>query len=62
MSDGDAGAIRLELELQPETATRRWHAVVRGADGVRVEFDTPLALARHLASWNEPNNDQRGLR
>lgn len=61
MSD-DAGVIRLELELQPETATHRWHAVVRGADGLCAEFDTPLALARHLASWNEPTSDQRGLR
>jgi hypothetical protein len=62
MSDGASGVIRLELELQPETATHRWHAVVRGADGRSVEFDTPLALARHLASWNERTGEQRGLR
>jgi hypothetical protein len=62
MSDDVTGVIRLELELQPETATHRWHAVLQGTDGVRLEFDTPLALARHLASWNEPTNDQRGLR
>lgn len=58
----DTGVIRLELELQPETAMHRWHAVVRGADGRCVEFDTPLALARHLASWNESPSEPRGLR
>jgi hypothetical protein len=62
MGDGVSGLIRLELEVQPETATRRWHAVVRHDDGRRLEFDTPLALARHLASWNEPSSEQRGLR
>jgi hypothetical protein len=62
MSDRDAGVIRVELELQPQTATRRWHAVVRSADGGCIEFDTPLALARHLASWNETSSEQRGLR
>jgi hypothetical protein len=62
MSDRNAGVIRLQLELQPQTADRRWHAVVRSEDGRCFEFDTPLALARHLASWNETSSDQRGLR
>jgi hypothetical protein len=62
MSNCEPGVIRLELDLQPQTATHRWHVVVRSADGGCVEFDTPLALARHLASWNEASSDQRGLR
>ena len=25
--------VRLQIELRPETATQRWHAVVRDSDG-----------------------------
>jgi hypothetical protein len=55
-------SICFELELQPETATHRWHAVVRELEGGRlIEFDSPLELVRHLSSWNESRN-KRGLR
>ena len=57
-----AAPICFELELQPETATQRWHAVVRGPEHGRfTEFDSPLELVRLLSSWNDPRN-KRGLR
>jgi hypothetical protein len=55
--------VRLQIELQPETATRRWHAVVRTADGRAVfESDSPLELVRHLARWSRPDPRTPGLR
>jgi len=63
MSDSAPYPIRLEVELQPETAEQPWHAVVRTGDGVQqLEFDSPLALVRHLASFNDPSTRRRGLR
>jgi hypothetical protein len=53
--------VRLQIELRPETATQRWHAVVRDSDGRPVfEADTPLDLVRHLARWTLPR--AHGLR
>lgn len=64
--DGDgaeAAPVRFEIELQPETATRRWHAVVRTPDGhTAFESDSPLELVRHLASWGHPYHRPQGLR
>lgn len=56
--------IHFELDVQPQTAILPWHAVLRRAGGdERVEFDSPLALARHLAQFLAPeSNPQRGLR
>ncbi len=55
--------VRLQIELQPETATQRWHAVVRDSDG-RTTFvsDSPLALVRHLAQWSCHEPHAHGLR
>lgn len=47
--------VRLQIELQPETATQRWHAVVRDGDGrFAFEAGTPLELVRRLAQWSLP--------
>jgi hypothetical protein len=55
--------VRLQIELQPETATRRWHAVVRTADGrTAFESDSPLELVRHLAQWSRQDHRPHGLR
>jgi hypothetical protein len=57
-----AAPLRYTLELQPETAAQPWRAVLRPA-GAGVDpaapddalvFDTPLALARHLAQFMAP--------
>jgi len=55
--------IHYELDVQPQTAARAWHAVLRRADGESAEFDSPLALARHLAQFlvDDPR-PRRGLR
>lgn len=56
-----APCVRLQIELQPETATQRWHAVVRDSEGrLAFEADTPLDLVRHLAHWSLPH--AHGLR
>jgi hypothetical protein len=53
--------VRLQIELRPETATQRWHAVVRDSEGRLVfEADAPLELVRHLAQWTLPH--AHGLR
>jgi hypothetical protein len=53
--------VRLQIELQPESATQRWHAVVRDGDGrLAFEADTPLELVRRLAQWSLPR--AQGLR
>ena len=59
----DPTRVRLLIELQPETATQRWHAVVRDADG-RLAFKSgsPLELVRHLARWTRPDGRAHGLR
>jgi hypothetical protein len=56
--------LHYELDVQPQTAARAWHAVLRPAGGEEcVEFDSPLALARHLAQFLTPNpQPRRGLR
>ncbi len=56
--------LHYELDVQPQTAARAWHAVLRRAGGEEcVEFDSPLALARHLAQFLIPNpQPRRGLR
>jgi hypothetical protein len=57
----DPARVRLQIELQPETTSQRWHAVVRDSDGrLAFEADTPLELVRHLAQWTLPN--AHGLR
>jgi hypothetical protein len=57
----DPACVRLQIELQPESATQRWHAVVRDSDGrLAFEADTPLELVRHLAQWTLPH--AHGLR
>ncbi len=53
--------VRLQIELRPESATQRWHAVVRDGDGhLAFEADTPLELVRQLAQWSLPR--AQGLR
>lgn len=57
------------LELQPETAAQPWRAVLRPARAAvdpraaedALVFDTPLALARHLAQFLAPPR-RSGLR
>jgi hypothetical protein len=57
-----AAPLHYTLELQPETAASPWRAVLRpagvGVDPVAADdalvFDTPLALARHLAQFLVP--------
>jgi hypothetical protein len=57
-----AAPLRYTLELQPETAAQPWRAVLRpagaGVDPAAADdalvFDTPLALARHLAQFMAP--------
>jgi hypothetical protein len=57
----DAARVRLQIELQPESPTQRWHAVVRDSEGrLAFEADTPLELVRHLAQWSLPH--AHGLR
>ena len=56
--------IHYELYVQPQTAICAWHAVLRRAGGEEcAEFDSPLALARHLAQFlvSDPQ-PRRGLR
>jgi hypothetical protein len=41
---------RFELEVQPEGPDSSWHACLRRRGSTeRAEFDSPLALLRHLA-------------
>lgn len=55
--------VRLQIELQPETATQRWHAVVRDSDGhTTFESHSPLELVRHLAQWSRQDPLAHGLR
>ncbi len=57
-----AATLHYTLELQPETAAQPWRAVLRpagaGVDPAAADdalvFDTPLALARHLAQFLAP--------
>lgn len=39
-----------QLEVQPETPLRPWHATLRSEHHRPLEFETPLELARHLAN------------
>ncbi|WP_157202569.1 hypothetical protein [Calidithermus chliarophilus] len=40
----------LRLRIRPETAEQPWHATLEDREGSgRLEFDSPLELARHLA-------------
>jgi hypothetical protein len=43
-------------------AGQPWQAELRGQDGVRTVFTTPLELLRHLADIAGPRDDQGGLR
>lgn len=55
-----AARLHYTLELQPETAAQPWRAVLRraGVDPAAADdalvFETPLALARHLAQFLAP--------
>lgn len=61
-SPAPAAPLHFTLELQPETATQPWRAVLQpaeaGGDPAAADdalvFDTPLALARHLAQFLAP--------
>lgn len=55
--------VRFVVELQPETPTRRWHAVVLDDHGrPAFESDSPLDLVRELARWAQPSGRPHGLR
>jgi hypothetical protein len=45
------------LHVQPETSDQPWHAIlerVGDTDATQLEFQSPLELARHVASLREP--------
>lgn len=43
------------LLVQPEAQDQPWHATLEKADhSERLEFDSPLELARHLANLGNP--------
>jgi hypothetical protein len=59
----DDDTLHFELLVQPETHATAWHAALQPlGGGARVEFDTPLALARFLAQFLNPRSPSRGLR
>ncbi|RIH84823.1 hypothetical protein [Calidithermus roseus] len=44
------GVLQFWLSIRPETAEQPWHATLENRERFeRVEFDSPLELARHLA-------------
>ena len=62
-SPADDDTLRFELTVRPETHAGGWRAVLQPVGGgTRVEFDTPLALARFLAQFLNPKPASRGLR
>jgi hypothetical protein len=50
------------LLVRPAGAGQPWQAELRGQDGVRTVFTTPLELLRHLADIAGPRADKGGLR
>lgn len=51
------------LTVQPETPAAPWHARLLYADGPQqLEFDSPLALVRHLAQLSATQPRRGGLR
>ena len=50
------------LLVRPASAGQPWQAELRGQDGVRTVFTTPLELLRHLADIAGPRSDKGGLR
>jgi hypothetical protein len=50
------------LLVRPAGAGQPWQAELRGRDGVRTVFTTPLELLRHLADIAGPCADKGGLR
>jgi hypothetical protein len=57
-----APPLRFDLEVQPEARDIAWHACLREhASGERAEFDSPLALLRHLVQRTCSSHPQGGL-
>jgi hypothetical protein len=51
------------LTVQPESPAAPWHARLLYADGPQqLEFDSPLALVRHLAQLSATQPRRGGLR
>ncbi len=57
-----ANEIKYELRVQPEIAGRAWHATLEREGETRLEFESPLELARHLANLQEPWSSSGKLR
>jgi hypothetical protein len=57
-----ANEIKYELRVQPETSRRAWHATLEREGEARLEFESPLELARHLANLQEPWSSSGKLR
>jgi hypothetical protein len=57
-----ANEVKYELRVQPETAGRAWHATLEREGEARLEFESPLELARHLANLREPGTSLGQLR
>jgi hypothetical protein len=69
----DSGAeLRFALTVQPGRAQRPWQALLHPVhpvqpglpepEGTPLAFESPLALARHLAALGLPAERRRGLR
>ena len=54
--------LSFSLLVRPAAAGQPWQAELRGQDGVRTVFTTPLELLRHLADIAGPRDDEGGLR
>jgi hypothetical protein len=54
--------LRFVLEVQPEATQTRWHATLRPTGGEAVEFESPIALLRHLAAATLLPRERGGLR
>jgi hypothetical protein len=54
--------LTFSLLVRPAGAGQPWQAELRGQDGVRTVFTTPLELLRYLADIAGPRADEGGLR
>ncbi len=48
--------VHFDLGVQLETSGQPWHATLVRAGEVRLEFESPLELARYLANLREPGS------
>ena len=54
--------VYLELWVRPETHDKPWHATLETEEHEKLEFDSPLELARHLASLGKHMACFKGIR